>query len=784
VKYKVGENFSHLPMPEDSPFKCSWWFRTEFKGAGEGSRASLRFDGINYRANIWVNGKKIADAKDVAGAYRSYVFDITAVANGGKPNALAVEVFPPTPTDLAINWVDWNPMPPDKEMGLWKDVVLLTGGAVAIRHPYVASALDPTFKSAALTLHADLVNLSSEPVKGVLKASVGDLRLQRNVTLAAGETKHVTFAPEEFAELKIANPRLWWPRDFGKPELYDLSLAFDVDGNAQRSQMDAALRHPQDRPRRSRRAGRVYRVNGEKILIRGGGWSGDALMRYSPARMETEFKYVKDMGLNTIRLEGKLEREEFFEQADREGILVMAGWCCCDIWEEWQKWTAETRAVAKASLHDQIQRLRTHPSLLVWLNGSDNPPPADVESMYIDVLKKDLWPNPYISSAANKPTTVTGPSGVKMTGPYDYVPPNYWLLGASVEHGGAFGFNSETSAGPAIPTRQSLELMLGKDHLWPYDEVWTQHAGGGHFVKLDLYDNAMDKRYGKAADLDDYERKSQAIAYEGERAMFEAFNRNKFTSTGVIQWMLNNGWPSTIWHLYDYNLVPGGGYYGARTALQPVHAQYSYDDRSIVITNSTLKAAPGLRLTVQVLNFDLTEKFAKSITVEAKANASARVLTLPEIAGLSKTYFLRLTLVDKTGSPMGSNFYWLSTAPDVLDWKKSDWAMTPQTAFADMNALKTLPEASLTVSPSMVAGTGITVTVTNAGKSLAFMVHVRLTDAKGADVVPALWSDNYITLLPGETRMLTAEVDPTTLKTAKSMAIDGWNVKPAEHELK
>jgi exo-1,4-beta-D-glucosaminidase len=672
-------------------------------------------------------------------------------------------------------------MPPDKEMGLWKDVMLLTSGAVAIRNPYVASELDSTLKNAALSIRADLVNLSDKAVRGSVKAMIGDIVVSKTAIVESRQTKTVVLGADEFPALTIANPRLWWPRDFGKPELYDLKLTVEVDDKiTDQAEQRFGIRKVTSEVTPS---GRVFSVNGQKILIRGGGWSGDALLRYSPERMETEFKYVEDMGLNTIRLEGKLEREEFFERADRDGILVMAGWCCCDIWEEWKKWTPETRKVAAASLHDQIRRLRTHPSLLVWLNGSDGPPPADIESMYIDVLKQELWPNPYISSASAKETTVTGPSGVKMTGPYDYVPPNYWLV--DTKNGGAIGFNTETSPGAAIPTRQSIERMVGKDHLWPYDSVWGVHAGGEHFTKLTTYDKAMEKRYGKPADLDDYVRKSQAIAYEGERAMFEAYNRNKFTSTGVIQWMLNNAWPSTIWHLYDYYLVPGGGYYGTKHALEPVHAQYSYDDHSIVITNNTLKDADGLHLKVQVLSFDLKEKFATAITVDAKANASQKVLTLPAIEGLTKTYFLRLTLQGEASGSGSENFYWLSTSPDVLNFAKADWAVTPQTAFADMSALNTLPEASLQTT-SKVAGGGqrAAVTIKNTGATLAFMVHMRLVDAKGADVVPALWSDNYVTLLPGETRTLAADVDAAVLQSTKSIAIDGWNVKPAEIALR
>ena len=149
----------------------------------------------------------------------------------------------------------------------------------------------------------------------------------------------------------------------------------------------------------------------------------------------------------------------------------MAGWCCCDFWERWAKWQPQDFDIAKASLQDQIYRLRSHPSLVMWLNGSDNPPPPDVEEMYLDVEKQLMWPNPTVSSATAKPASFTGDSGVKMTGPYEYIAPSYWQTdpAATPPHscnqggcGGAYGFNTETSMGPAVPPIESMRAMLAQ----------------------------------------------------------------------------------------------------------------------------------------------------------------------------------------------------------------------------------------------------------------------------------------------------------------------------------
>ena len=422
----------------------------------------------------------------------------------------------------------------------------------------------------------------------------------------------------------------------GVPNRYDLGLDVKVNGVvSDRASMKFGVREITSELTPA--GGRLFKINGRPLLIRGGGWAPDMLLRPNPARQEAELRYVRDMGLNTIRLEGKLEDERFFDLADEYGILVLAGWCCCDRWEQWGQWTDDTRAIAAASQHDQICRLRSHPSVLAWMNGSDNPPPPDVERVYVDILKRLDWPNPYVSSATAKKTTVTGDTGVKMNGPYDWVPPAYWLTDDS--RGGAHGFATEISPGAAIPPVESLKRMLPADHLWPIDDVWNYHAGGGQFRTIQTFTDALTARYGAATSLDDYALKAQLMTYEGERAMFEGYARNKFTATGVIQWMLNNAWPSMIWHLYDYYLRPGGGYFGTKKACEPVHVQYSYDDRSIVVVNNTSEQVTGTVL-LTVLNLNGAVQLSKPLPIDAAPDSSTRVFTVPEIATLSPVYFL------------------------------------------------------------------------------------------------------------------------------------------------
>ena len=794
MTYPVGANFSNFSMEQDSPFAVAWWYRKTFKlGSGDrGKTIWLDFNGINYRANIWVNGKQIANLQEVAGAWRTYEFDITAVAHPGAKNVVAVQVWAPEKDDLAITFVDWNPAPPDKNMGLWREVNIKTSGPVALRYPTVLSQVNsPANDRAQLTVTTQLKNATDQPVKGTLKGTIEKTRFELEVDLGPHELKDVTFTPDKFSQLTLPKPRLWWPAQMGTPDLYPLHLEFDVNGR----KSDASDSHFGIREITSQlndNNKRVFSINGKKILIRGGGYSSDFMLRYNPENVDDQFKYVQDMGLNTVRLEGKLQPDDFFEKADRKGLLVMAGWCCCDHWEHWSKWSEADYQIAKQSLESQIYRLRSHPSLIMWLNGSDNPPPPDVEQMYLDVEKQALWPNPIVSSATAKPAGFSGPSGVKMSGPYEYVAPSYWLVD-SPNHpsptqcndggcGGAYGFNTETSPGPAVPPIESLEQFLPKDHLWPIDEYWNYHAGGGAFKDTHVFTDALNARYGKADNVRDYAFKSQLMTYEGIRAMYEAYSRNKYTSTGVIQWMLNNAWPSIIWHLYDYYLRPAGGYFGAKIAMQPLDPIYGYDDHSVWLVSSQYRDANNLKLTAKVYNLDMSEKFSREETVNAPADSTNKAFELPQIHGTSATYFLRLTVQDSKGTIVGSNFYWLSTSPETLDWEKSNWYTTPTATYADFTALQQLPKVELNVTSTSERKGDEQVThvrLQNPSKNLAFFLRLKVNKGKGGEeILPVLWEDNYISLMPGEKREITAAYHASVLGTAKpAVEVSGWNVE-------
>jgi exo-1,4-beta-D-glucosaminidase len=324
--------------------------------------------------------------------------------------------------------------------------------------------------------------------------------------------------------------------------------------------------------------------------------------------------------------------------------------------------------------------------------------------------------------------------------------------------------------------------MVGKDHLWPIDDTWNYHAGGGVFKDIHVFSDALSARFGPATSAEDYAVKSQLQTYEGVRAMYEAYSRNKYTSTGVIQWMLNNAWPSMIWHLYDFYLRPGGGYFGAKKAMESLHPVYGYDDHSVWLVSSQYEDAKGLRLTAKVLNLDMSEKFSNQVSLDAAADSTNKILTLPEIDGLSPTYFLVLRLEDSSGKLVGSNFYWLSTKPETLDWEKSNWYTTPTVSYTDYTALFQLPKVKLKIADHTEhkGEEAIThVTLDNPSKSLAFFVRLKVNKGRGGDeILPVVWQDNYISLLPGEKREVTATYRAQELGAAQPVVeVSGWNLE-------
>jgi exo-1,4-beta-D-glucosaminidase len=772
VDYVVGGTFADTPMSADSPFAVPWWFRGPLDVPAGGEHVWLRFGGINDRASIFVDGVKLADEADVVGMYRAFEFDVTEIVDRAGPNAVAVAVRAPTPDSLSMSWVDWAPAPPDRDMGLWRAMNVITTGAVRLRDPSAR-----TDGVARVTVSGELENATDASQTVVVDGAIEDVTFTQTVTLAAREKRTVTFDPDSFPALTFAAARLWWPRPLGPQNLYTLTLRASV-GGAVSDTGTATFGFRSVESELTPEGHRLFKINGHPFVVRGAGFAPEVMLRDTPERLEDQMRYVTEMGLNTLRLEGKVGFEELYDLADRYGVMLLAGWCCCEQWEWWDKWSDENRAVAAASLVEQARKLRNHPSALVWLNGSDVAPPPDVQQLYLDGLTAVDWRQPILAGAADTDAPPLGPTGVKMSGPYLWVPPNYWYEDQWA--GGAFGFNTETGPGPAIPVLDSLLRFIPPDHQWPIDDVWEFHAGeGAMMAMLGLYNQALFARYGASDGIEDYARVSQLAAYEGERAMFEAYGRNKYQATGVIQWMLDNAWPGLYWHLYDYYLVAGGGYFGTKKALEPVHVQLSYDDRSVVAVNSTLEAKPGLTVGARLYDLSASLRFSQSAALDLAPDAVATLFAIPAMTPSPDGVQLLVLELRDAGGVISRNVYWLPDAEDVIAFDQTYWNYTAVSQYADLSALRRLPAATVTATSARSSDGDdevFTVGLDNGGATIAFFLRAFAVDG-GHEVAPARWSDGGVTLLPGEKVTLTGRFRRSTLDgKSPRVRVEGWNL--------
>jgi exo-1,4-beta-D-glucosaminidase len=775
-------------------FAIPWWYRTEFRlgNGGSARHTLLKINGIIPCADIWLNGNKIADHTEIAGAFTVHELDVTKQVQAGV-NTLAVKVYPANPErDLSPGWIDWNPAAPDNDMGIWRDIEIVRTGPVSLRGAHVLSKLHlPKLDRAELTVKVTVRNNENAARNAVVAGKAAGVSLRRRLHLGPHQTRTVSFTPATNPGLRLKHPRVWWPVGLGKQPLYHVSLTAQVDGAlSDRAQATFGIRSVTSHL--NKQGHRQFAINGKPLLIRGAGWAPDMFLRDRPQRLAEEFHYVRNLGLNAIRTEGKLERPDFYRLADREGILILPGWECCDKWEAWagtggEPWDAADRKIAAESMASEARRLRNHPSVIAFLIGSDNAPPPPIATIYANALHAADWPDPIVSAVSAQKTEPTGPSGFKMSGPYAWVPPNYWYAD---KRGGAFGFNSETSAGIDIPRLASLKTMLTPQALkalWQHPDIKQFHAAPAWspFSSLKRFDTALAHRYGAPKSLADYVEKAQLANYEAVRAQFEAYSAHMDAanpSTGVIYWMLNNAWPSLHWHLFNHDLNPAGAYFGAKKANEPVHIQYSYDNRSVVAVNHTRRSLHDLNARIRLYNLDGRVRYDKRLSgIDLSANHTRRLIAVPKPANLSRTYFIELTLMNAHGHRLSRNVYWLSRRPDRLDWAHSKWYVTPVSRYADLTGLEHLPKASVHAHASTRHDgkrdiTTVTLTTSSKSKAVALFEHLSIRqNGDGKPVLPVTWSGNDVTLWPGESVTLTAHYQAAD-GVKPVVQLSGWNI--------
>lgn len=788
-----------LAMAEDSPFRGPWWYRVEFDVPGNqaGGCATLHLDGINYRAEVWLNGTRVADETAVVGMFRRFGFDVGKLLRYGERNALAVRVTGPGQGEVkdygtkqieaTTGWDDHNPWPPDLNTGIWQNVSIRFHGPVTIAHAYVESDLDlPALDTARLTVSAHLTNHGPAQAQVTFRAAIDAVKLEQAVALQPGETREVILTPEAFPQLVFAKPRLWWPAPLGLPEMYKMQSDAEVNGAVSDTawtffgirEITTSINEEN---------WRQYEVNGRPVLIRGGAWmTSDMLLRLSPERYDALVRYARDAGFNMLRSEGFSIREtdDFYNACDRLGIMVAQQIFGRSLPDE---------PLALACAEDMMLRIRSHPSLVHFLGHDETYPTEALDQGYKELIARhrvDRTYQPHSGTFFVPERVSTGGTRTGTRELWTYASPEHYYRRT---FDGAWGFAQSGGIGGIVAPRDSIDEMLPEDQRWPAldTEGWSLHSviqGNAYF---DAFRKAMDTCYGAPADLDDFCRKAYAMNYNSARGMFEAYGRNKYKATGITTWKYDAAWPAAItWQYIDWYLRPTAAYYGAKKACEPLHVQFAYDDRGVWVINSYRAAIGDLKVSATLYNFSLEPVFTQEAKVSVPEDGSVCAFNIPGPEGLSETHFLRLELHNADGSPVSENFYWLSTTPDIPgksgeNLKGLFW--TAPKSSAQLRKLNELAPASVTAEEQWEhtddTWTG-RISVKNTGSTLAFFVRFDVLNATtNLAVAPTYWSDNCISLLPGATRELTVQIPAPARDTgAPLLRISGWNVAPEPHK--
>jgi exo-1,4-beta-D-glucosaminidase len=812
-------------------FDVPWWWRTDFTpNLQTGQVATMIVNGVIGSANVWVNGQEVATSSTVTGAYTRFTFSITKLILPGT-NSLAIEVNPNDPlTMFTLDDVDWNQIPPDNNTGIQFPVQLAVDGALSDGNARVVENNAANLSSSALTVKADITNNTTTSQSGTVTAAITPpggtpITVSQTVTVPPATTQTVSFTPSAYPSLTISNPQVWWPYQMGAQPLYTLQTSVAQNGTTLNSTSETfGIRNVTSFLVGSNTGepsgARSFQINGVPFVVRGGGWSPNIFLHYSAADTAKQIALMKNLGLNTIRLEGHLMPQDWYNQMDAAGILVNAGFQCCDAWELQSSGLTSTAdyAIMTNSAVAIAQNLRNHPSVFSF-QWSDEPPLATQETDTLNAFSQQDFTDPVISSAEYNSSPTLGVSGEK-EGPYDWVPPNYWYDtthfdtrdSTQTNAGGSWGYDSEQSAGDTIPTMDSLNRFMSASdlsNLWQNSTFNQYHANyeptcnsNYNFGTLCHFDAALDARYGTPTSLAQYVEEAQAQNYEDTRAQYEAFidhaNNTPLPSTGTIYWQMNKGWPSLLWYLWNFDGDQAGSYFGAQEANHTLHALYALDNGTVALDNLSNTSQSGLSVESKVYNLAgtvLDDKTASNISL-ASQQVLNNVLT-PKVpaAGSSpvQVYFVEL-LLKQNGTLVDRNVYWLSTQQDVVNWKKSlDKPVGVISAYANLQSLQTLPSSSISATATTTQQAGpagadltTTVTITNTSSAtVAFLLRadVRRGTAGGQELSgdnelqSSIWQDNDITLFPGESQTLTVTWNSADLQGATAVvSVSGWNV--------
>ncbi len=822
---------NNLTIPDDL-CRQKWWYRTTFSVPQNLNNKNLWLilNGINYKADIWLNGKLLGEMR---GAFKRGNYEISKQLKENGENILAICIFPPDhpgipheesaktgtgpngglltldgPTFIASEGWDWVPGIRDRNIGIWQDIRLKTTGPVTIVDPQVITDLPlPDTTRAKISIRTEIFNNSDRKKTVLLMGRIGKINFSKQIIVNPAEHKHVCLTPEEFKQLNLKNPRLWWPNGYGSPELYHLELTAIVDEDTsdvksirfgiRELSYDLTVDFPNkkgeriefnpiedlksgeplfDNQNRREIIPQVYvpsllkdinpklfkksaetgaapylviRVNGKKIYCKGGNWGmDDAMKRVSRERLEPYFKLHKDAHFNMIRnWTGESTEDVFYELCDENGMLVWN-----DFWLSTEGYNLNVldQNLFLENAEDVIKRFRNHPSIAVWCPRNEGYAPASLDLKLAKLIAKDDATRLYQGNSRLM--------NLRASGPWDY------LKDAQKYYSIANGFSTELGT-PSVPTASSMRKMMPKQDLWSISDTWFYHDL--HNGQKD-YIRAIDSLYGPATDLDDFCKKAQMINYESHRAMFEAWNSKLWNNTtGLLLWMTHPAWPSTVWQVYSWDYETFGSYFASQKACEPVHVQMNLNDNEVMVVNSSLRDMENAKVYLNIYNLKGESLFNKMENVQVFPNQLNKVFKMQMPPNLPGNYLVRLSLKDKKGNLISDNDYWRNNG------KTANFL-----AFNDLKNVKLDVKISDVVQKKDFVSSYFTISNNTSTPALAVKLNIKGCLSKKI-VLPAYFSEGYFTLLPGERKNIKVEYPAQDGEV--EIATDGYNIDSSKN---
>jgi Beta-galactosidase/beta-glucuronidase len=807
------EQYSYLPH-EPNPWKKPYWYRTHFfvPAKDKGKFFQLIFKGINYRADVWLNGYQISDSSKMAGMFAEYSLEATDHIKAGAENILAVKIYPldfpglPSPEQLkalgdfypnggptgdigknvtmlcSAGW-DWIPPVRDRNMGIWQPVYLRVMGNVSIGNARIKTDL-PEENKAELSLNLSLFNHSGVSKKGRLELLISpenfsgsSITATKEVEVGALSESVLELNKQNLKELIVQNPHLWWPNGYGRPDLYRIRLRFRMGTeisddtsfvlgirtvSSKTVTVNGSLR-------------RDFYVNNKRVHLVGGAWVPDMTLSRDSLRYAYELQLCRNANVNLVRIwgGGLGETDDFYELADRNGLMVWQDfWITGDTQGEFKgspDWPLQGNVFIN-NVISTIRRIRNHPSLLVWTGGNEGHARKELYDAMRDLVASMDGTRPFIPSSsgfAKLPAGWKGSwpddqlSGVYSGGPYAWRDPHEYYRLADKARDWVFKDETGLPSQPPYNTLVKIIPNLTWDTTLPYplNHTWGYHDACTGAGKYDQYYKEMAKRYGTPSTLQEFSWKMQMMNAIGYQGIFEAAGHKLNDNGGVMLWKLNAAFPSVIWQIYDWYLQPNAGYYFMQNACEPVHIQLNMDDSTVVVVNRTHFAHTHLKAQISIYDMDGQQLYSTSQQLNLAETEVKKIVGLASsLTTHSGVVFVILNLTDVNGKLVSHNVYWLS--PDQ-----------------NYQAMNQMSKASVQMKIQTRSSDHITIQLTNTSKQIAFFITPQLM-LRGEEVMPSLWSGNYITLAPKETFTVTVKAPGKDLNNkAISIALDGWNVE-------